>query len=650
MSRAYHRYLLGLVLCSLSFSVPVWAQDLSELPMLIGQLSLEDENAVCSALEKMGRICDESCVPFVADALRHHEPKVVISACKTAQALANPRLASSLLYVVRNHPLDEVRLEALKALTRLEREEDYETLLLTVSGDDSGDLQKRMIRALPESQLDRRVVHYSDLAKNHAFSSSVAVAYRKQPQILMEALLEELASTQSEDEARALLRTMRLLLEDFTGICSPKNAKILWGYPEYVDAIASVQARLGSSDAVRYLLAHLDRISPPVMLDVLEALHGDAAAVFSDAVIESGAYSRFMDDLALRHAFFSLGNTSRHAKNLALSLWRDRETAADGLRMLGAFVEEREVRGIALGALGAGGAVSLQAMRIAAGSPLFWQELVQIVGNQSEDDHLGTAYYARWAMVELARKHPELPMEAACQEAQRVFREPGRFHAEPALWLLHAANCLPDMLSPEQFASLRPDMKIAFLRAYAGRLSPEIVSLALADSALPVVSQMLRLLQDHVEHASQLTDEALLKFLDSPLVIQASVTAGVLGRTSCLEKLQSLLTHPDVRVAYNALWGLQKMHALPNHDWLKALYYRAPDGVLRDRLKFLAGYAPENERIPMSELHSHQPLEPGQCLQVMERDKPLAHQNVTIILEDQSLLDVQTNVFGMIFL
>lgn len=650
MGGAYHRYLVGLVLCSLWFSVPVCAQELSELPMLIGQLSLEDETAVCSALEKMGRICDESCVPFVADALRHHEPKVVISACRTAQALANPRLAAPLLYVVRNHPLDEVRLEALKALTRLERDEDYETLLLTVSADDSGDLQKRMIRALPGSLLDRRIVHYSDLAKNHAFSSSVAVAYRKQPNILMVALLEELASSQSEDEARALLRTMRLLLEDFEGVCSPKNAKILWGYPEYVDAIASVQARLGSSDSVRYLLAQLDRISSPVMLDVLEALHGEAASVFSDAVIESGAYRRFMDDPALRHAFFRLNHTSKHAKDLALSLWRDRDTAADGLGMMGAFVEDPEVREIALGALGAGGAVSLQAMRIAAGSPLFWKDLVQIVGNQSEDDHLGAAYYARWAMVELVRKHPGLPMEAACQEAQSVFRNPGRFHAEPALWLLQAANCLPERLSPEQFASLRPDMKIAFLRAYADKLSPEIVSLALADHSQPVVAQMLRLLQNHCDHASLLTDDALLKFLDTPLVIQASVTAGVLGRTSCLEKLQSLLTHPDVRVAYNALWGLQKMHALPNHDWLKALYYRAPDGVLRDRLKFLAGYAPENERIPMSELNSRQTIEPGQCLQFMDRDKPLAHQNVTIILEDQSLLDVQTNVFGMIFL
>ena len=52
----------------------------------------------------------------------------------------------------------------------------------------------------------------------------------------------------------------------------------------------------------------------------------------------------------------------------------------------------------------------------------------------------------------------------------------------------------------------------------------------------------------------------------------------------------------------------------------------------------------------MSELNSRQPLEPGQVLQILDRNKPAAHQNVAIILEDQSLLDVQTNVFGMIFL
>ncbi|MBQ1926620.1 MAG: hypothetical protein II180_10955 [Proteobacteria bacterium] len=645
------RYLSGLlVFCALSISGSVCAQELSELPMLIGQLSLDDEAVVCSALEKMGRICDESCVPFVADALRHPEPRVVISACKTAQALANPRLAPSLFDVVRNHPLDEVRVEALKALTRLEREADYEALRMTVGAEDSGDLRKRIIRVLPESLAIQRVSHYASLAKDHGYASSVAAAYRSQPQALMSGLLDALASSQSEADARALLRTMRLLLDASRLDYVPENARILWGYPEYVEDIAPVQARLGSPDAVRYLLAHLDRLSDPVMLDVLEALSGDAAAMFSDAVIESGAYARFMDVPALRHAFFALKNTSVHAKSLALSLWRNRETAADGLQMLGAFVEDPEVREIVLGALGAGGAVSLRAMHVAASSLQFWQSLVEIVSTHSADDHLGIAYYARWAMVELARRHPELAMETACAEAARVYGDPRRFHAEPALWLLEAASCLPEMISADRFANLRPDMKNAFLRAYADRLPADIVSLALTDLNQTVVSQMLRLLVSHPDYAALLTDDALLKLLDSPVVIQASVTAGALGRTTCLEKLQSLLTHPDVRVAYNALWGLQKMHALPNHDWLKALYYRAPDGVLRDRLKFLAGYAPENEHIPMSELNSRQPLEPGQVLQILDRNKPAAHQNVAIILEDQSLLDAQTNVFGMIFL
>ncbi|MBR4984319.1 MAG: HEAT repeat domain-containing protein [Proteobacteria bacterium] len=648
-----HRHLFVLAFsCMLGISGQAYAQGLSELPRLIGQLSLEDEDAVCSALEKMGRICDESCVPFVADALRHHEPRVVMAACRTAQALANPRLALPLFEIVRNHPLDEVRVAALKALTRLQREGDYESLLMTVGAENSGDLQKRIIRVLPESVGIREVKHYAGLARTHALSSSVAAAYRAQPMCLLETLLDDLSGAQSEADSRNILRTMRLLLDgaDRDAPISPRNVGLLWGYPEFVEEIAPVEARLGTPDAVRFLLTYLDRLSAPVMLDVLHALRGEAAEMFSDAVIESGSYSRFMADPALKRAFFRLKNTSAHARELAFSLWRDRETAADGLRMLGAFSEDPDVRAIVLRALGAGGAVSLQAMHIAASSPLYWPDLVQIVSAHSADDHLGISYYARWAMVEHVRQYPGLDTDAACAEALGVWRDPKRFHAEPALWLMQAASCLPDMISAAQFAGLRPDMKCAYLRAFAAHLPPELVSAALRDRDQAVASQMLRLLPGRGDADSLLPDALLLQMLDTPLVIQAAVTAGLLGRTVCLEKLQSLLTHPDVRVAYNALWGLQKMHALPNRDWLKALYYRAPDGVLRDRLKFLAGFAPENEHLPMSELSTHQVLEPGQTLQIVDRDKPAAHQNVSIMLEDQSLLDTQTNVFGMIFL
>ena len=91
------------------------APDMAQLSKTIAQLQTNDTDAICKALDSMARLCDQRCVPYIADALRHEEPRVVEHAANVARILAHPRLLPALESVIWHHTDDEVKLEALRA-------------------------------------------------------------------------------------------------------------------------------------------------------------------------------------------------------------------------------------------------------------------------------------------------------------------------------------------------------------------------------------------------------------------------------------------------------------------------------------------------------------------------------------------------------
>ena len=222
MKRCCHPIIFGF--CLGITAIPAAASALT-LPEAIDRLESDKTAEVCAALDEMSRICDESCLPYVADMMGHHEPEVAIAACKAAQSLANPRLMPPLLNLVRNHPNDEVRLEALNALTRLE--DGYETLLMYLDPEKPDELQRRILRSLPEDLMEPYAPQFARYAGIHGFSTSVAFAYRKQPQILVRAILNELHRA-NKIERHNLLRTMTFCADALKDIeLSPQQQLLL---------------------------------------------------------------------------------------------------------------------------------------------------------------------------------------------------------------------------------------------------------------------------------------------------------------------------------------------------------------------------------------------------------------------------------------
>ena len=127
-------------------------------------------------------------------------------------------------------------------------------------------------------------------------------------------------------------------------------------------------------------------------------------------------------------------------------------------------------------------------------------------------------------------------------------------------------------------------------------------------------------------------------------------TAAALSRTDCIPDLEDRLADPDTRVAYNALWAMQKLHALPPAWLLKSLYYRAPDGILRTRLGFLSGLvAGEPPARGMFEIETGIPVRPGEIRQILSHGEPLPDHEVTVMQENQALHVDRTNIFGFVF-
>lgn len=658
-----------------------YAQE-SELSMAVSKLSSQENHEVIGALEVMGRICDESCVPWLSDMMRHADSGVIIAACRAAKAMGNPQLAPALLSVIRHHPINEVRLEALQALTRMERFEDYEALLATVDPKHPDEIQRRILRSLPQGMLKTHVEWFASFAQTEAFVTSVAEAYRNAPELLFEAVCDKLMHVSSRESRKQLFRTLAILSKSLPeGFEIDSRFEVLfWDNPEDdLEWLAMIQSELSTQASVHWLLTWALQLSPASLLDVFERIHGEAASQLTDAVILADKHDssgqvlswerHIAQQPALARAFLRLlaRHPGKHSRALALALRhaKDVEIAISAWQILGYYADDTESQTQLVAQLGhSNRRVAVAVMHIAAEHPVLWQRLAQMILEASDIDIANAVYFARWALVLAATRGdlnlPQAVLDALVDEARQVSAHAVRLHAEPALRFLHAVKRVPALPSQRTFGGMRSDMKRAWLQI----LSPEMAGASeLVIASLQDGDEAVRALAWHVlsyvpAWAKQIETDKLDAWLREAmqsdrvgLCLQASAAAGRLGRTAHIETLQNLLTHLDTRVAYNALWALQKLRALPRKHGLKSLYYRASDGLLRERLGFLTGLDEQRQEfVAMSELNTRKPLKAGQYIQVLMQNQPRASHEMTVIQSDQSLSVARANVFGFIFL
>ncbi|MBO4349969.1 MAG: HEAT repeat domain-containing protein [Proteobacteria bacterium] len=661
MNRFYHALIFGLFLGGFGIPGVSYALTLSET---IDRLESDKTEEICGALDTMARICDESCVPYVADMMGHHEPEVVLAACRAAQSLANPRLVPPLLNLVRNHPNDEVRIEALKAMTRLG--EGYENLLLYLEPDNPDELQRRILRSLPEDLMPKYADLFAHYAGMHAFSTSVAQAYQKRPELLVEALFRELPRA-NKIQRHNLLRTMAMCTHALDNLeLTKKQQNLFWDNPtSEIDSIAIIQAYRSTPDAIRWLLIWAKSIPLDVWYQVLNAIHGPHAELLTDALLKDDSLGFSYRDVQLnadmQQAFLMHLPKSDLGKSVLFETLHREEISANVLRALEKYSDNDQVREIIVHNLGNSNLqAAVTALHIAAQSQTYFEPLANLVLQASSNDNMGHVYLARWALVLLISAFPEQAWPHLDELKHEALKTAGQYkllHAEPALELCRRLGKMPPQPSESDFKAMRSDMKRAWIRGLEPKTASPILKIALEDSKAAVREQALEYLIRFPESVNDWDEELLDAFLlaslkdaDVSVRIAAAVAVGTHARTRFIPELQDLLTHTDIRVAYSALWGLQKMYALPNEAWLKALYYRAPDGILRERLGFLSGYAEKNrELFPMAELDTQKTLKPGQIVQILARDEFLAGHDVAIIQDDQSIRILRTNAFGMMF-
>ena len=637
-----------------------FAESLTDLPLAIDRLSDEDSEVVVEALRTMSRICDESCVPYISDMLYHPQLTVRIEACKTAQKLANPALTPALLDLVRNQPMDEVRLEAIQALSAMGSV--YDALLLNITPDNPDEIQRRIIRNIPVDRLESAAPKLAYFARYHSLSTSVATACSKLPEPCISALFKSL-DTSNRDEQRNQLRTISLLLESNGSIkITPEQASHLSEYENF-DLTSQIQAMRSTPDAILWLATHETLFTEPILLNTFRHLHDNGQ--FADLILQ-GELPELSEMIArnslLKSAYLDNLPITEKARALATDSLDDPDIHISALNHLAKTGSDETIRAQILAQMGKiTHDTAIAAMHAASSHIEFASDLAELIIHAPVNDNFGRVYLARWALLILMSNHGTalLNTEQIVQlreQALRIMEEPRRLHAEPAFWFLQMTGNQMKPDSEKTFSESRTDMRRAWIQVLPESDALPFIRLALNDRDESVRAEGLIYLSKHPKTAEQIDDltSLLIKLIQSDsamLSTQASATAAALNETACIPILQDRLTSTDTRIAYNALWALQKLHALPNQDWLKSLYYRVPNGILHERLAFLTGngmlYA---EHQPMSEIESRQLLKPGQIFQMTRDNTPFANRDIAIIQDDQSIIIRRTNTFGMVIL
>ncbi len=553
------KYLITILIL---FPACAYAESLTDLPQAIDRLSDEDSDVIVNALRTMGRICDESCVPYVSDMLYHPQLEVRIEACKTAQKLANPALTPALLDIVRNQPMDEVRLEAIQALSAMGSV--YDALLLNVTPDNPDEIQRRIIRNLPVDRLESTAPKLAEFARYHSLATSVATACKKKPESCISALFNAL-ETSDRDQQRNQLRTIALLIEANPDVEVTQEQASHLSDSDAFDLTSQIQAMRSTPDAVLWLASHVKQFTEPILLNTFRHLHDNGQ--FADLILR-GELPELAEMISrnalLKSAYLDNLPPTSEARELAIASLVDHEAHISALKLLAKTGSDEVVRSQILSQMGkATTDTAITAMQVASRHVEFASDLAELILHTPSNDNFGRVYLARWALVVMMSNHGTSILTAEQTEqlraqAQEILKEPRRLHAEPALWFLQMTGSQIKPDSEKSFSESRADMRRAWIQVIPESDALPYVRLALKDSDESVRAEGLTYLAKHPQIAAQIENltQTLIDLILSDSVMlstQASATAAALHETACIPILQALLTSPDTRIAYNAL-------------------------------------------------------------------------------------------------
>ena len=679
------------------------APDMAQLSKTIAQLQTNDTDAICKALDSMARLCDQRCVPYIADALRHEEPRVVEHAANVARILAHPRLLPALESVIWHHTDDEVKLEALRAAIAIiiARDDDttdtdlYRALFDALRVDQLDELLRKLVRSLPENLRHAYATPFVKLAQNPAFVSSVVAAYRRDPKTLFDAICHQLLQAPSDDVQKQWIRAARLIVEQNSNF-DPNSAsyEVLSLLPPSLDEdTAIVMAALSTPYAAQWLVAHLPNLSKPTQYAVFQHIHGDGSEIVTRTILNAPddspyTWTTIAQNKALSTAFIEKipPIDAPEIRAFVDLLFKSTTDANDdqlsaAIPILRAFPTDPSIRQRIISLLGHDNPqIAYAAQAVAASHPAYWNELVDIVTASPNDDNWGKTLLARYALAQIPTPIPNA--DIAIADAQKVLASPSRLHALPALWLLRSLGAPFDLPSPAEFAKLRPEMKRAYVEALPNLLaihenahitednSPsssyteisnksfDLIRAALlpsatddaipnvdaASAALWALSQMPT--SPRIARDAKLVDQ-ISRNLESPdprLSAHASLAIAQCGMTQFIPSLNNRIVDPDPVIAYDALIALQKLRALPDPHWLKVLYYRTKPSFLRDKLAFFAGLgAAPTTHNAIRDLETGRPLRKGQIARISTPNRPLPQEYVQIMLEDQSVIILKSS-------
>ena len=472
------------------------APDMTQLSKTIAQLQTGDAEVMCNALDSMARLCDQQCVPYIADALRHDEPSVVRHAADVARILAHPRLLPAVESVIWNHYDDEVRIEALRAAIAIIMTHDddsadddlYRALFDALRVERLDELLRKLVRSLPENLRSAYADSFVQLAENSSFVSSVVAAYQNDPKTLFDALCYRLPQAPSDDIQKQWIRAARILVEQNSNFSpNPASYETLSLLPASLDEdVAIIMAALSTTFAAQWLVAHLCELSAPTQYAVFQFLHDDAAEIVTRTLLNHTSNSRhentcssttILSNPHLADAFIAkippidvpeIRSFIRRLFDFPSSYGLDDRRRA-ALPILRAFPNDADMRQRVLSLLGHSDPnVAYAAHQVAASHPAYWNELVDIVESHPNDDAWGKPLLARYALAQIAAstKRSSLPHAGtAAANAQNVLKTPSRLHALPALWLLRALDVPFDLPDADDFNRLRPEMKRAFIES-----------------------------------------------------------------------------------------------------------------------------------------------------------------------------------------
>ena len=583
---------------------------LTPVPEVLPFLELRYEHLVqpthvVRLLEVAAPICDATCLPYIASALRHDRREVVIAACKAAQELGRSELRPALYDLLERNPDEEVRYSAVRALESVMTDDQYDSLLATVRLDKPDAAALRIVRMMPVSRMESFLSQAVGFAKNEFFSTSVIHAWIQagKADLLFDALLatnvSDLSAAEQEQTDMALVR----LAPHVTSMKPQRRAQLLALPEHYTEDIIRKSLILAPFEEFFPEIMRLVRTMPDVFTpDIaatlitrfpVQSVNALTELILHDVALSGGFSSQRLTDFihpdAATYAFMTRLRDTDNAAQIGLRATYSRDDLIVRLAVLALekHASETEVKARLFALLGHHRVAELASMALPG------DDLASFILEDPSDDTLGARYYARWALAKHIQRgenvSPELLLDA--QEVAAVSRR----HALPAIALLMAAG-EPVRDETTQYSHTASRLRLlAACRTHTA--SERIIQDALRNEALKAQAYLC-LIEDPELLNKYAFDEALLAEdlrSDEPQVVlramivvqklaQNQVTLPVTIKTT----LMSRLYDEDERIVHNALLSLRAMHALPARDTLITLYHRAHQPETREFLAFLA--------------------------------------------------------------